>query len=930
MALDIKEYINSERIMKNPAINYKVEQFKALDEEIDKLNDEKRLSLRNECLKLLKSPENQALICLNYIAGKIKLINNPHEQNVILSNLVLDLYNVRNWDAAEYVASQIKTSAKALRVLGDVEAEKGNEAKKWEYYEEYVKKDNQDTDVIVQVADHFEKLGDKKAAAAYYQRALIRVSRTDDSQKLKEVFDKLLENGKPDFGFFLSFIDNLKIEDEKTASGEFGNTVRLELYQALLSHLIKVREELKASGAKAPALRKNLDDIILTCQRALSSFPTSEAMKKSTLDALKVRYSDNPRYSELIKKYNIEKSTKPAETLENFLSDIQYVEKAYVVTKSNPIKVGIIAKIQDGKATIRYSGNGGIKEVPLSTIRDTHNAISTQHIKAIKTGVPKEKIVEKIFADGGATWLLRTLLYSIPKHSATIKEMKLEVVPSILTEEQWKKISEEMKEVSRDNPYIRLEQGASIRFTLAEQPLTKEEKVLYSYKSVSDLALKVNALLDAMNYKDIDYTSDSFNEIAEDFLQVIRSPKSDLISKSLASLALDIAETKGVNVGDANLFIKVIEDENPSLFELKSVFASLTSSDLKKKFISEFVDVYSKKDEESKTRTAEILMEIFPLYPNQVIPKELKKLDAKLYNQYVLRVVTNFRNYYTPFVFFALDSSLMTDRQLQNSNLTRDRLFKTELMALSALATSSDKESIKNYKALRKSLVDDKEIDKYLKKSGKEAIADIKAVLLSNNGLETAEKNKYKEIIRNRFPDFSFTEEERLVQDEPKSDEVGFFTTPSSLSKKQADLKNLTEVQVPQNLKDIQSARELGDLRENSEYQYAKEHKRELERRINDLMLELATVKVVKSEDVDPSTIGFGTKVVLADNINKKDITYTFLGRWESNPSENIIDINAPIGRKLFGKKPGDKVKFEINGNSFDYTVKTISKVDFK
>ena len=167
-----------------------------------------------------------------------------------------------------------------------------------------------------------------------------------------------------------------------------------------------------------------------------------------------------------------------------------------------------------------------------------------------------------------------------------------------------------------------------------------------------------------------------------------------------------------------------------------------------------------------------------------------------------------------------------------------------------------------------------------------------------------------------------------------KNDEVkvqkvlsGFLCLSSSYDKKQAELKEIQSVDMPNILKEINTARELGDLRENSEYQYAKEHKRELERRIGELNSDLNTVRIVKKEDVLPDMIGFGTKVTLKDNTNGSECTYTFLGRWESEPEKGIIDFNAPLGKALQNHKVGEDVKFTINGKNYDYTVQSIEVI---
>ena len=82
-------------------------------------------------------------------------------------------------------------------------------------------------------------------------------------------------------------------------------------------------------------------------------------------------------------------------------------------------------------------------------------------------------------------------------------------------------------------------------------------------------------------------------------------------------------------------------------------------------------------------------------------------------------------------------------------------------------------------------------------------------------------------------------------------------------------------------------------------------------------------------EDVIDGLVGFGTRVSLHDNIEGSDISYTFMGRWESNPEAGIIDINAPLGRMLVNHKAGEHVAFDINDRKFDFDIISIEKVPF-
>ena len=96
-------------------------------------------------------------------------------------------------------------------------------------------------------------------------------------------------------------------------------------------------------------------------------------------------------------------------------------------------------------------------------------------------------------------------------------------------------------------------------------------------------------------------------------------------------------------------------------------------------------------------------------------------------------------------------------------------------------------------------------------------------------------------------------------------------------------------------------------------------------------MLSTSTEKaqVITPDKVDPSRICFGTKVGMRDNLSGKDISYTILGQWESDPDRFILNFKTPLGMQLLNKVVGDELKFEINGTKYDYTILSIEVADF-
>ena len=146
---------------------------------------------------------------------------------------------------------------------------------------------------------------------------------------------------------------------------------------------------------------------------------------------------------------------------------------------------------------------------------------------------------------------------------------------------------------------------------------------------------------------------------------------------------------------------------------------------------------------------------------------------------------------------------------------------------------------------------------------------------------------------------------------------------------KTAELEHIMNVEIPENSREIGVARDLGDLRENAEYQYAKDKQTNLNAMMNKLTDEIDMAKIIEKEDVDTSFVEFGTKAVFTDNLNGGKMVQTLLGPWESNPEKNILNFQAPLGQKIYNMTVGENRKFEINGVRYDLTVDSIELADF-
>ena len=108
--------------------------------------------------------------------------------------------------------------------------------------------------------------------------------------------------------------------------------------------------------------------------------------------------------------------------------------------------------------------------------------------------------------------------------------------------------------------------------------------------------------------------------------------------------------------------------------------------------------------------------------------------------------------------------------------------------------------------------------------------------------------------------------------------------------------------------KEIQKARELGDLRENAEYQAAKERQRLVESQLSLLQKRVSDISLMNLNKLPHDRVGFGSTVHLR-RPEGDIVVYQLVMAEDADPTKGSISTASPIGRALVGKEVGDEVK---------------------
>ena len=130
--------------------------------------------------------------------------------------------------------------------------------------------------------------------------------------------------------------------------------------------------------------------------------------------------------------------------------------------------------------------------------------------------------------------------------------------------------------------------------------------------------------------------------------------------------------------------------------------------------------------------------------------------------------------------------------------------------------------------------------------------------------------------------------------------------------------------------KEIQKAREFGDLRENAEYKAALERQTMVKARIRQIQDRLSEVQSIDISKIPTDRIAYGSTVVLYDLDKDEKVTYQLVTSEDSAPEEGKISTVSPIGQALMGRQEGDTVKVKTPTGMRNFEISRLTTIHEK
>ena len=248
-----------------------------------------------------------------------------------------------------------------------------------------------------------------------------------------------------------------------------------------------------------------------------------------------------------------------------------------------------------------------------------------------------------------------------------------------------------------------------------------------------------------------------------------------------------------------------------------------------------------------------------------------------------------------------------------------DDLFGSDLLSACFSALELDQLNEKRTTRLQDLLFEDRElIADLLKTAGPDEVRDIMRRLLMTPVFEELSKRSLLARIIKLHPEM-----QSLLSGDSTEQNETLTVSWASLEKRKAEYEDLVNRQIPENLRDINIAKEEGDLRENFGFKAAKEQQRVLQRRRAEGERDLGLARGTNFENPDTTQVSIGTTVTLRDSSGREE-TYSILGAWDSAPELGIVSYKAAIGQTLLGKKTGDQVELPTESGPRPVTIQAI------
>ena len=580
---------------------------------------------------------------------------------------------------------------------------------------------------------------------------------------------------------------------------------------------------------------------------------------------------------------------------------------AYVVHRSWGF--GQIKSFDDAtlKLVIDFKGKKSHAMDPAFCVT-TMEVLPDNHLLVRKETEPK-KILELI-ADNPAQLIVEAL-ESYPNKATTAIDLEI-TLSQVIGEEKFKKWWADARKAVAKDPRVSVPEKKTECYILRETPVSAEDEIFDQFNSTRSARRRISLAED--------FAAASAHKAAQQSLTDVLKGVADAVKDSNQ---LDAAERLyGAAVRDR---IAKVAGVDASTFEPSQ--ASLVANLRDLPAIAEKIPV------QFQSHFLELIKDTHPIECRDIVFNLLKVSQGKFTTECINFLVENGysedlaatlkrwqteQNLRAPVLLWIVKNRHSKKFAKLLNDLITPRL-------LSAIFFAIDYEALQAASARRiplgDILSDDTElIADLLSTADPETARDLANTLLLNQGFEELTKKSLLARFIKIFPNI-----QSLVAVDAEAKEDQLLVSRESFERKRAEYEAIVSKKIPENSKAIATAREHGDLKENSEYKMAKQDQQVLMAQKSQLERELARARITDFKDATVEQVSVGS-VVEVKGPGGGSLTYTILGVWDGDPDRHVISYKTPLGAALMGKRSGDTVKVKMGASEDQYSIVSIAR----
>lgn len=889
----VQNMLNEEKWTRAAISNYTKNHFIELAAVVEKAREENRIDeIQKECDDHLAHTKN-SIIAL-YISGMLGLKKKNLDNSALISLVNIFQDNHKNPIViylCETILAEDESNKFALRTLANAYREENNE-KIWDIYESLVKLDYEEADIAKLLAEKYEKDGNMEDAVDYYKKALLRYVNRKTLNQIKEVWIKLIALIPEEIDFF--YLVQRKIA--KSISDIRSASLMQELYAYYKDN-------------------QKWDTAIDILKLILSIDEKDSWARKELTECFRGKYADHSQLDDYIRISNLTQSWRNVfEAISDFEKHIAFDAKNFVFHRS--WGVGIIRKVQDDEISINFGKKFGIRSMSLKMAVNALQPLQKDHIWVLKATKSKEELAKMIKTD--KAWALKVIIKSFG-NSCDFKRIKAELVPSILTAGEWTSWNTGAHKVLENDSTFGVNPNDISMYMVRDRAISQEEKLSNEFKAQKQFFMRIDILMKFA--QDADTESELFADMFSYFTGYLRA-FSSVNEQTLAAFLVIrriVTEHPHMNPGISYTFEQLYgEIKNPNALYL--ALKDTKNTFLRKDFLTCI-----------RTLLPDWQKQYVRLFPTVLQQEMLTALlnngHTDLLKQLAINSFENFRDYREAALFFFKESQNEDWFKETGISFEKQLITLIHILDVTYREIANHRDTTDNRKINRQVqllLFKENTLLTYMLENDEDTITRLYTLVNDVRDLDPAIKMNMRNRILEKHPEFKFygTEEKTVVT-------RGLIVTAKMLDQKKQQLEHIISVEVPENSKEIGEALAQGDLRENAEYKAAKERQQQLNSTASRLQDEIDRAQIFDPSTVTTARVSFGTTVFLLNKNTGKDEEYTILGPWESDPDNKIISYMSPLGNALMNAKENEELNFEINEQSYAYTVKKIKAVKF-